>query len=537
MLPILTLERLSAATPEGRVLFDDLNLSLERGLNGLVGRNGSGKTTLLRIIAGEAAPSAGVVQRRGTLAILRQGLEPAAKATVADLAGVSKDLARLRRIEAGRGAPDDLDAADWLIEPRLAEALGQVGLAGLSLDSSAVRLSGGERTRAGLAGALALEPDLLLLDEPTNNLDAGARAFVAAALANFRGAALVASHDRALLRGMDQILELSPLGPRLYGGGWGLFVERREAEAQAARRALAEAQDEARQLQREAQASRERQARRDAGGKRVARSGSIPRIVAGGLARRAQVTAGRAERLAERRNDAAAGAIEAARARVERIETLAFALPASGLAAGRSVLVVEDAAFAFPGTASPLFGPVTFALTGPERMAVTGPNGSGKTSLLRLILGELDATQGRLRRGVSAASVDQQAAVLHEDESLLEAFRRLDPLASPHHARAALARFLFRGEAALRPVSSLSGGERLRAALACTLGATRPPQLLVLDEPTNHLDIASVEAVEQALAEYDGALVVVSHDEDFLTAVGVTRRLELRGSSEPNMAR
>jgi len=176
-----------------------------------------------------------------------------------------------------------------------------------------------------------------------------------------------------------------------------------------------------------------------------------------------------------------------------------------------------------------LLGPLSLRLTGPERVAVVGPNGAGKTTLLKLIAGLIEPSSGMVERPVRAALLDQQAAMLKPDETLVEAWLRLNPQGTPNAARAALARFLFRNVQADRRVGELSGGERLRAALACIMTGAQPPQLLVLDEPTNHLDIDSVEAVEAALSGYDGALVVVSHDADFLTNLGVDRTLVLKG--------
>src|SRR5690606_39026037 len=168
-------------------------------------------------------------------------------------------------------------------------------------------------------------------------------------------------------------------------------------------------------------------------------------------------------------------------------------------------------------------------LTGSERIAVTGPNGAGKSTLLRLMSGDLEPTTGRIERPVPSARLDQHADLLRADETLLEGFLRLNPEATANAAHAAVARFLFRNAAALRPAGALSGGERLRAALACVLGGARPPPLLLLDEPTNHLDLDAIAAVEGALAAWDGALVVVSHDRDFLDAVGVAREMVLPG--------
>ncbi|WP_306414881.1 ATP-binding cassette domain-containing protein [Brevundimonas aurantiaca] len=201
-------------------------------------------------------------------------------------------------------------------------------------------------------------------------------------------------------------------------------------------------------------------------------------------------------------------------------------MPATGLAAGRTVATLSGAVWTTQGGRR-IVGPVDLTLTGPERVAVTGPNGAGKTTLLRLITGDLAPTSGQVQRPVPAALLDQEAALLRPQETLVEAWMRLNPDGSVQEAQAALARFLFRNTAAHRRVGDLSGGERLRAALACVMTGTRPPQLLVLDEPTNHLDLDSVAAVEAALSAYDGALVVVSHDADFLAAVGIDRTVSL----------
>ena len=159
-------------------------------------------------------------------------------------------------------------------------------------------------------------------------------------------------------------------------------------------------------------------------------------------------------------------------------------------------------------------------MTGPERVALTGGNGTGKTTFLALAGGAAQPTSGTVRRPAPSVMLDQGVAILDPATTILENFRRLNPDASINHAHAMLARFLFRNTEALKPVAVLSGGEMLRAGLACVLGGRRPPSLLILDEPTNHLDLDSIAAVESALRGFDGALLVASHDEDFLEAIG-----------------
>ncbi|MFT4251609.1 MAG: ABC-F family ATP-binding cassette domain-containing protein [Caulobacter sp.] len=522
----VTLDCVSAAAPDGRVLFENLSLSVGAERVGLVGRNGAGKSTLLALVVGARPPLSGTIARAGSIGVLDQTPDLAPDALLADRLGVGDAWRRLSHIEAGLGDDADFSEADWTLPARLDEALAQVGLTGLDPDRPAAALSGGQQTRAGLAALLLAGPDLILLDEPTNHLDARARDLVGEVLARWKGGAIVASHDRTLLRGMDRIVEISSLGAASYGGGYDLYAARKAAEVEAAGRALDSAERDERRAAREAQAALERKARRDAAGKRFAAKGSEPKILLGARAERAENTGGKERRLADRLQAGAREAVETAEARVERARTLGFDLPPTGLPTGRLVLAMEDVAFAWPDRPPVLEG-VSLRLAGPERVAVGGPNGAGKSTLLNLAAGVLAPTAGTITRGVPAVMLDQSLAILRDGETLREAFQRLHPAADRNAAQAALARFLFRNSAADRPAGSLSGGERLRAALACVLAGPTPPQLLILDEPTNHLDLDSVAAVEAALAGYDGALLVVSHDPDFLAGIGVERAVEL----------
>ena len=252
----------------------------------------------------------------------------------------------------------------------------------------------------------------------------------------------------------------------------------------------------------------------------------MPKLLLNARAEKAENTGERQSRIAERLRGEAEQDLADAEARIERVRRLAFDLPPSGLPDGKLALGFEDVAFAWPDGTSVL-ADVSFRLVGSQRLAVTGPNGAGKTTLIRLATGDLEPKVGRIRRGVPAALLDQRASMLRDDETLLQNFRRLNPAADDNAAHAALARFVFRNVTALKPAGALSGGERLRAALACALLAATPPQLIILDEPTNHLDLDSIAAVEAALAAYDGALLVVSHDRDFLAAIGVGREVRL----------
>ncbi|MCJ8155956.1 ABC-F family ATP-binding cassette domain-containing protein [Sphingomonas sp. LaA6.9] len=527
MSSLVTFRNVSFSTADGRPLFTDITTGFGRERAGLIGRNGVGKSTLLRLAAGEFAPGSGEVVRTGVVGTLRQIVQVALHENVADLFGVRRVLDATARAEAGTGLAEDLAEADWTIAPRIEEALEQVGLADVTVDRPLAKLSGGQRTRAALAALIFAEPDLILLDEPTNNLDAEGRLAVARVLRDWRGGAIVVSHDRALLREMDRIVELTTLGLKSYGGDWEHYAAQKAEELATAERQLDNAQKETKRVEREVQVARERKARRDAAGRRNAAKGGMPKILLGAREDRAERSGGSASRLADRLRGEAAEALDDARAGVEQLRALRFEIAPSGLPAGRTVLAFDQVTGG-PAPDHAVLHDLSFTIVGPERVALTGPNGSGKSTLLRLAAGQLARSSGQIRRG-RVALLDQQVALLDPAQTILDNYRRLNPGESENGCRAALARFLFRADAALRRVGELSGGEMLRAGLACVLGGSAPPELLMLDEPTNHLDIASTEAVEAALNAFDGALLVVSHDRDFLDAIGITRSIALKG--------
>lgn len=524
-MPSIIISNLSWSTPDGNVVLSDLSLNFQPERAGIVGRNGVGKSTLLRLLTGELTPATGSIAIDGSIAMLRQTVQVASHETIADLFGARGGLALLHKAAAGEASVDEIGDADWTLEARIDAALANVGLP-LPPGTPLAHLSGGQRTRAALAGAMFAAPDFLLLDEPTNNLDREGREAVRDLLAGWRGGAIVVSHDRELLEEMDAIVELTTLGGTRYGGGWSAFQARKAIEQAAIEAELAGAEKELGRVKRQAQVTAERQARRDAGGRRKAARGDEPAILLGALKGRAEESGGANRRLAERQRTEAEQAREAARGKIEVVDPLAVALPSTGLPASRTVLELDRVSAGYSPD-RPIIENLSFTLTGPERVAITGPNGSGKSTLLALVAGTLAPWSGQVHTRVPFALFDQRVSLLDPALSIADNFLALNPATTNNRCRAALARFRFRADAADRIVGTLSGGQMLRAGLACVLGAPQPPQLLILDEPGNHLDIDSLTAVETGLAGYDGALLVVSHDAAFLDAIGMTRTIEL----------
>lgn len=521
----ITTVDLGWSTPDGQPVFSSINLNFNQERTGIVGRNGVGKTSLLRLLSGELPPTAGRIAVHGTIAVLRQMVRVEPADTIADLFGVAADLAVLRRAEAGTATMDELAGADWTLEARMASALARVGL-DASFDSSLAALSGGQRTRAAMARVLLADADFLLLDEPSNNLDREGRSALLELLVSWRAGAIIVSHDRELLETMDAIVEMTSLGATRYGGNWTHYRERKAIELAAVHHDLDVAERQMAEIERKSQIEIERKQRRDAAGSRKGARGDMPRILAGARRERSENSSGDNARLAERQRAQASAAATMAREQIETLEPMKVSLAPTGLHASKVVLALH-AADAGYSPAAPVLRNISLTITGPERVAIAGRNGTGKTTLLRLIAGMLEPFAGSIFRPSSFAMLDQAAGILDPSLSIADNFHALNPGTDDFICRSALAKFQFRASAAEQLAGTLSGGQTLRAGLACVLGSPTPPQLLILDEPTNHLDLDSIAAVETGLTAFDGALLVVSHDEAFLDAIAISRRIDL----------
>lgn len=525
--PAFILHQVTCQFATGDVLFGPLDLSLERSLCGLVGRNGSGKTRLLQLLAGAETPAQGHIEHSANVAYVAQQPELAAHSTLADLLGLTDIFSALHRVTHGEMLPDDGDVLEgnWELSERLAAAFTALSLPEFDPYRPASSLSGGERVKALLCAAFLSGADYLLLDEPTNHLDSAGRAWFYQQLAQWRGGALIASHDRALLAQLPRILELSAGMLRQYGGNFEVYQQQREAEQQAARSALDHAATERRRTRTRLQKEHDNGQRRSAQTLRTVDSlniASFERVAYKGAAKARPGTLRRQHR---EQNDALNAAVNQARERVEDDMPVMMTLPGNQVAAGKQVLELHNLVLAHT-----VLAPLTWRLDGPMRVALRGPNGCGKTTLLKTILGLESPASGSCKLSVNAAWLDQHLSQLSLSQSVMEHLSLADTPLEEGVLRSRLAQLQLTADKVGLPLSSLSGGERLKAALASVLWRREATQLLLLDEPTNHLDLASTQAIEAALANFPGAMLVVSHDEAFLNGLKLTHSLEWQAS-------
>jgi ATPase subunit of ABC transporter with duplicated ATPase domains len=481
----------------GRTLFSNLNFSLEARLSALVGPNGVGKTLLARILAGDLEPTEGTVLRNGSVTLFPQRQEPA-PVTVAEFLSAEYEWSLLRELL----------------------------LQSVDLEATCTTLSGGQWMRVRLARVL--DNQLLIMDEPTNDLDRDAREALVQFLRRREGRALLISHDRECLQICEEILELSNRGISKFGGDWSAYMEAKERERErlgaavdlAKRKREAALVDGAEQLA--------RQEKRNRRGAESAARGGTPKILLGARKRRAQTATGRRDAAMQNRAEKAVREAHEALSEM-KIDPVIYAdligveLPAQKLVAEASGYNVRFRDWIY-------WHDLEFAWRGNVRVALRGANGSGKSTLLRAVRGEQFEVRGQLRSGnLATLYLDQRCSRLNESKSVFDNIRAL-LAASDSEVRSGLAKFLFAGESAFQRVSDLSGGERLRAALARGFLCTRKPELLLLDEPTNNLDLSNVNFLAGIVRGFRGAVIVVSHDERFLQNCGILQELVVRGS-------
>jgi ATP-binding cassette subfamily F protein 3 len=522
---LLNVSGLSFRYPSTAELFRDATFAIEAcDRLAIVGPNGAGKSTLLRILAGELAPGGGTIARRRGLRVAAAGQHGVYEArTLLDFVfGARPRLASLRvRLAATEHeAPCDYAAlvneyeacGGYAAEAQTERVLSGLGFARCEWGLSLENLSGGQRTRAGLARALHTEADLLLLDEPTNHLDVSARQWLEGQLAE-RGGCVLVSHDRALLRGVaTSVLEIQRGRVTQYAGGY---------DAYRAQRALAE-----RQAWENYEAQQRRKAAAEQAAQRRTRLAVQVATPPPGERRRNDFY--------ERKAAKVARTARLLRERVERgpqcskpwVEQPIPVLQFAGVRrSGDIALAVRNLAKFYPGR--PLFTALTFDVARGARLAITGPNGSGKSTLLRMLAGLEPAGGGTVRLGAQVTV----GYFSQDSENLERTATPLDLCGSGTLSRTLLACLKVRPDRVDRPLAEASAGERVKVALVRLL--VSESNLLLLDEPTNHLEIEAQEALEQALAQYPGTIVLVSHDRSFLEAMAPDQTLRLEPPPRP----
>jgi len=489
-------------------IFSGINLSVpHRARIGLVGPNGVGKTTLLRILLGDDEPTTGDVQYARGLRMAYLPQEARLKTNrslwqecLTVFEAIISQQIELTRLENLMADPTQADsiletygklqtafelAGGYTYETRIRQTLTGLGFSRSDFNRPLEQLSGGQRTRALLAKLLLSEPDLLLLDEPTNHLDIAAVEWLENYLKDWSGAVLIVSHDRYFLdQVVDTIWEMTP-ALEVYRGNYSAYLLQREERYQ---RSLDEYQSQQEFIDKE--------------------EDYIRRNIAGQNTRQAQGRRKRLERMLE----------EVRLAPPKQPRRMRFQLQSGGRS-GDLVIRSQKLSIGYHDEGRPLFNSPDLLLKRGECAAVIGPNGAGKTTFLKTLLEQIPPFSGEILLGASLhiGYFAQAHEGLRSDKTLIEEINMVSPHMLPGEVRDYLAKFLFTGDDVFKEVRLLSGGERGRLALACL--ALQGSNLLLLDEPTNHLDLPSQELLQSLLADFQGTILLVSHDRYLIDAL------------------
>ena len=531
-----------------RDIFTGISLSIPHGARiAIVGPNGIGKTTLLRILVGLDEPSTGVLSRARNLqtgylpqeAALEgtHTLWEACLSTFDGLRQTESELARLEKLMADPVQSDEALArygpmqheferrGGYIYETRIRQTLSGLGFAPTDFHRPIPQLSGGQRTRAFLARLLLSDPDLLILDEPTNHLDIAAVEWLEGYLSQWDGATLIVSHDRYFLdKVVDHIWEMSTSGLETYRGNYSAYVDQRQERWELRQQVF---EDEKERLLKEVDYVKRNisgQRTLQAKGKLRRLSRQIEAIESLGVETVLNKSWGEISQDADISThpmnvEEAERRVRALRTPSHRPPRLHLNLRASSRS-GELVVRTYDVDIGYADEGRPLFHVPDLVLKRGECAALIGPNGAGKTTFLKTLLSLLLPLAGEVVMGASlkVAYFAQAHEDLHPERSLVEEIEAVAPNLLLAHIRDYLARFLFSGDEVFKPVSTLSGGERGRLALAKL--ALSDANLLLLDEPTNHLDIPSQEILQEVLSEYQGTILLVSHDRYLIDALG-----------------
>lgn len=523
----ISVQNLTYRFDNGDTLFSNLSFTLDNKITGLVGRNGVGKSILAALLAGERAPYSGSVFTCCRVAWLRQiGAKEKIfqYETISDFLGVRERLEALSRIAAGGCDPHDfgLIGDNWLLREELEHQLLALGLP-VNPFLPCQALSGGQLTRLALHQLFQFDNSYLILDEPDNHLDEQGKIWLIEQMQRFDGGILIISHDRDILRCVDNIMELNGLGVRQYGGAYDVYAAYHANELINQERRIDHVKTQIKQMRQTIQKNREKAQQRACQGKQVARSGSQAKILLNNKKQSAERAGGARESNQNRQLAQVQDQLIKLNKQHEMLKQQSLTLGTAEKSASRVLDITE--------VCLPYIQPeisITFSVDFGEKIHLSGANGSGKSTLLKVIAGQLPPLQGNIQVRAGLCYLDQHFTLLDSACSAKENLGHICSHLTETERRTLLAGIGLKRERADQVVSTLSGGEKMKVAM---LAISHQPSnvMLLLDEPDNHLDLDTRLMLAKALRDFAGSLLVVSHDQYFIADIGVSREIKLDG--------
>jgi ATPase subunit of ABC transporter with duplicated ATPase domains len=527
---MLFLQDASYTHPNRDLLFKDINLAINKHDKiALIGNNGSGKSTLLQILAGTLLPSHGLARTESDPYYVPQIFGQFNEHTIAQALQIEEKIAVLKQILNGHVTDENMTllADDWNIEERCNEAFAKWNLDIPDLNQKMGMLSGGQKTKVFLAGITIHNPEIVLLDEPSNHLDSGSRGILYDYIKSTTATLVVVSHDRTLLNLLDTVYELSKRGITVYGGNYDFYAEQKMIESEALSQDLKNKEKALRKAKEIERESIERQQKLDARGRKKQEKAGLPTILMNTLKNKAEKSTSHMKGVHAEKVGAISQDLSQLRASLSDKEKMKVDFDHSTLHKGKVLVTAKDINFGYNHW---LWNePLNFQIISGDRIAIKGQNGSGKTTLIRMLLGDLQPQSGSVERAnMKVVYMDQDYSLIDNNLTVYEQAQHYNSGAlQEHEVKIRLNRFLFTKEYWDKPCLALSGGEKMRLMLCSLTISNQAPDMIILDEPTNNLDIQNIEILTAAISDYQGTLLVISHDEYFLKEIHVADSITL----------
>lgn len=528
---MIILQDITYLHPNRDLLFADLNVTINKQDKiALIGNNGAGKSSLLNIMAGHLPLSKGAVKTDSRPYYVPQIFGQFNDYTVAQALQIEEKLQALKEILDGQASAENLAVLDddWAIEERCKAAFAHWKLDEVSLEQKMESLSGGQKTKVFLAGIRIHQPEIILLDEPSNHLDTRSRNILYEDIVSSRKTLVVVSHDRTLLNLLNVVFELDQRGISVYGGNYDFYAAQKRLEKETLSQALKNKEKAFRKAKETEKEALERQQKLDARGKKKQEKAGVPTIFMNTLRNNAEKSTSRMKGVHAEKTSAISEELTLLRKDLPDIDKMKMDFDSSALHKGKILVEAKELNFGYQEL--PLWKQgLNFQLKSGERLSVKGGNGSGKTTLIKMILGQLEPQSGKIERAdVRWIYMDQDYSLIDPELQVYEQAQQFNSGAlQEHEIKIRLNRFLFTKEDWDKPCKALSGGEKMRLMLCALTIRNQAPDMIILDEPTNNLDLQNIEILTAALNEYEGTLLVISHDEYFLNQINVERSIDL----------
>jgi ATPase subunit of ABC transporter with duplicated ATPase domains len=529
---MLILQNIAYAHPNKDLLFQGIDLIINKQDKiALIGNNGVGKSTLLQLMAGILPPATGTIKTISKPYYIPQLLGQYNNNTIAQALGVETKITALQAILDGNVTDTNLEllADDWTIEERCSEALAQWSPESIDLQRKMNTLSGGQKTKVFLAGIAIHNPDIVLMDESSNHLDAQSRLLLYHYIKTTTNTLVIVSHDRTLLNLLDTVCELTRNGISAYGGNYEFYTAQKAIAANAMQENLRSKEKSLRKAKETEREELQRQQKLDARGKKKQEKSGLPTISMNTLRNNAEKSTSRMKEVHAEKVGAISQEVNQLRKNLPDKDKMKIGFDDPSLHTGKILFQAKYLNYAYDKELL-WHHPLSFQIDSSERIALKGPNGSGKTTLIKILMGMLQPSSGNIyRAGTSTVYIDQDYSLIDSALTVYDQAQRfnIDNL-EEHEVKSRLTHFLFTKPYWDKACATLSGGEKMRLILCCLTIKNKAPDVIILDEPTNNLDIQNVEILTNAINEYSGTVIVVSHDAYFLKEISVENIIQLK---------